>query len=261
MRSLMNLRKIAAVAAVVGMTICLVPEAVQAQRARWSGSATNASDVNFDLVPVEDQESDLNRGLFLGAIENFNIEGSFTNSNVCGAAICPPGNVTVTRLTTDSNGNVSNLRIGGGGDFGGNEVSLEGLQTIFDSLNSNNINFSNGVLRYDVTFVGTSPEPDLIWFVQSNDSNLINDLSRLNQFSQVVGILPSDVNVFDNGGVNNGGIIFISQQIPESSNTIGLLGLGALGVVSLLQHKKRLKKFSDKDILLSESQEELKISL
>lgn len=240
--NLMTLKKVSAVVAAVGIATCLVPEPAQAQRAGWSGRATNTRIFNFDLdtaVP-DGAGTDDSAGYFPGAIENFNISAGGSsdsvNSFICGSAVCPPGDLTVTKLTADSSGRIPGLSFG-----------LNGLQQIFDSLSPSGIDFSNNVLRYDVTFVGTSPEPDLIWFIQSSDSSLINDLSGLSQFNTIRGIFPRDVAVFDGGGINNSGIFNLSlegfsQQVPEPTAIVGLLGIGTLSAVSLLKRNKSLKK-------------------
>jgi hypothetical protein len=234
--SLNNLKKVIAAATVFTISACLVPQSAQAGIAKGSGSAINTSFFTFDL-----NTSALNQdGTFLGAIQNFNIApgGFFENSEICGIPVCPLGNVMVTKLTTDSSSNIPGLNFG-----------LEGLQRIFESAGSSNINFNNDVLRYDVTFVGSSSEPKLIWFIQSNDSNLINDLSGLTRFKTIQGIFPNDVAVFNSEGVNNGGLFTFSlqvpsEQVPEPSATASLVGIG--GAVSLLKHNKRLNGSSRK---------------
>jgi hypothetical protein len=241
-RSLNKLKKVTAVATVIATISCLIPQSAQAGIFKASGNSTNTSQFTFDLDDsVQDQAGmDESKGEFPGAIQNFNFApgGFFENSEFCGNAVCPPGNLTVSKLTADSSGDIPGLSFG-----------LNGLQQIFDSNSpgSSDIDFSKDVLRYDVTFVSTSLEPVLIWFIQSNDSNLINDLSGLSQFNTVKGIFPRDVAVFDNGGFNNGGVSNISlkapsQEVPEPTATASLVGAGILGAVLRLKRNKRLKK-------------------
>jgi hypothetical protein len=233
--NLNNFKTVAVVATVLTTISCLVPESAQAGIVKGSGSATNSSTFNFDL----NTSAPNLEGTFLEAIQNFNVTptsglgGAITNFGVCGNSVCPHGNVTITRLTTDSRGNISGLNFG-----------LDELQMILPSLGSSGINFPNDVLRYDVTFVGTSSDPELIWFIQSNDSTLINDLSSLSRFSIIEGIFPRGAVLLD-GQVNRGSRFTFSlqvpsEQVPEPSATASLVGIG--GAVALLKRNKCLKK-------------------
>jgi hypothetical protein len=114
---------------------------------------------------------------------------------------------------------------------------------ILPGIGSSSSNFPNDVLRYDVTFVGTSSDPELIWFIQSNDSTLINDLSSLSRFSIIEGIFPMGA-VLD-GQVNRGSRFTFSlqvpsEQVPEPSAIASLVGIGS--AVALLKRNKCLKK-------------------
>jgi hypothetical protein len=69
-------------------------------------------------------------------------------------------------------------------------------------------------------------------------------LSGLTRFNQLEGIFPQ---VVSSDGANNAGGTFSlgqvsSQRVPEPSATASFLGVGALGVASLLKRKKHLKK-------------------
>jgi hypothetical protein len=242
--SLNNLKKVIAAATVFTISACLAPNYAQAGIAKGSGSAINRSEFEFYLdTSVEDQNRNDKVGVFPGAIQNFNIlPGSsiLNNSKICGNAICPPGNVTITKFKTDYSGNIPGLNFG-----------LKGLQNLFESADglegfSNTINFSNNVdvLLYDVKFVKNNPEPALIWVIQSNDP--IKDLSSLSRFSQIQGIFPSDVKLANDGSVEasgEGGVFqFSLQQVPEPTATASLVSVGTLGAVSLLKRNKRLKK-------------------
>ena len=238
--NLNTFKKVMAVATVLATISGLVPQSAQAGIMKASGRSINTSFFTFDLDnSIQDQAGmDMNKGEFPGAIQNFNLEpgGAFNNSGICGNPVCPPGDVTVSKLTTDSSGNIPGLSFG-----------LDGLQQIFDAISPSGIDFSKDVLRYDITFLGTSPEPALIWFIQSNDSNLIKDLSGLSQFNTIQAIFPGDVGVFDGGNVNNGGKSNISleaasEQVPEPTATASLVCVGTLGAVLRLKRNKRLKK-------------------
>ena len=224
-------KNVLAVTTTLALASCLVPEVAQAGLLRGNGGATNTS--TFD-ISIEDSIPG-NNGYFSGAIQNFNLSpGSFfTNSQICGAPTCPLGNLTVSKLSTDSTGNIAGL------DFG-----LEGLNTIFSN---SNINFSLGDTRYDVTFVATTPAPELIWFIDSKADSSINNLSDLSKYDSINGIFPSDVAVFDDGSVNNGGrFSFSVKPVPEPSTTAGVVGVGVLGAASLLKRNKNRKKLVHK---------------
>jgi hypothetical protein len=237
-RSLNKLKKVTAVATVIATISCLIPQSAQAGIVKASGRATNLSRITFDLDDsIQNQAgTDKSKGEFPGAIQNFNIVGFFNNSSFCGNDTCPPGDLTVSQLTTDSNGNIPGLGFG-----------LGPLQEIVNVPSTPTIDFSKNVLRYDVRFVSTKPQPDLIWFIQSNDFNLINDLAGLSQFKTITGIIPRDVLVFDNRVVNDGGRFGISlegssKEVPEPTATASLVGVGILGAVVGLKRNKRLKK-------------------
>lgn len=204
--NLIKLRKATIVAAFLAVATCLVSEPAQAGIAKGNGSSTNTSQFSFDL----DDSTGIGNGRFPGAIQNFNLkpDGFFTNEEICGKKVCPPGDLTVTQLTTDSSGNITGLNFG-----------LEALNEAL-RIQDPNVNLSLGVTKYEVNFVGTDPTPELIWFVNSNDTNLINDLSSLSKFDPILGIFPDDISVFKNPdgtiGVGNGGT-FSFSLVPEQS--------------------------------------------
>ncbi|NJR75199.1 MAG: PEP-CTERM sorting domain-containing protein, partial [Scytonema sp. CRU_2_7] len=98
----------------------------------------------------------------------------------------------------------------------------------------------------DVTFDGTtSSDPELVWFIQSDDLSLINDLSALDKYKtiQAQGILFGDISIDDDGSAgSNGGVFNLTLKIPEPSTQAGLLGIGAFGALLLLKNKLRLRK-------------------
>ncbi|MBD2430027.1 MULTISPECIES: hypothetical protein [Fischerella] len=211
-----NFNKVIALGAVFTTLFCLIPESSQAQRARWTGNSINTATFTFDLdTSVKDRDRRDNKGYFPKAIQNFNIDpgGAFTNSQICGKDPCPPARVRVTKLKTDSNGNVVGIKIGDG-----KTITLEELQKLFTTVNSD-IDFSQDVIRYDISFFGTSSEPEMIWFVQSHDSNLINNLTSLSELNQIQGMFPRyvDIDDTDDTQVNTGGIFTISQPSPAST--------------------------------------------
>ncbi|MBE9206032.1 hypothetical protein IQ244_05790 [Nostoc sp. LEGE 06077] len=238
------LKKVVGVATLMTLAATMMPDAAQAQRARYSGASMNGPVVTFDVnTTVTESLPGLgndNLGYFPGAIQNFNItldNFSINNSAICGQDPCPLGNLTVRRLTTEADGNtISDLNIDGGSD-----VTVGFLQDFFDQ---SEINFSGNVLRYDVSFLaGTaSNQPDVVWFIQSDDSRLINNLTGFDGINRIFGIFPSQA--------SGGGTFAINQQnnsqpVPEPSTVAAsLLSVGALGMRSLLQHRKHLKKQS-----------------
>jgi hypothetical protein len=268
-RTLNSLKTVIAVATAFNIAACLVPETKQAAFAqqvtvpqpdpqpappaigigKFSGNAiVNApNNFTFDLEDVQDQApNDDNVGVFPGAIQNFNFSfqptrGEVTrNSSVCGQEVCPPGTLTVTKFSLDSGDNIPGINLNnipaGPQRYG----ALNGLY-----LYSSNVDFSKDVLRYDVNF-GTSSAPELIWFIQSNDSSLINDLSALikvdpNKTVGLYAILGPNVR-YESFTFSNISGQFTSQQVPEPSITPALLGLAVLGSVSLLKRNKRFLK-------------------
>ncbi|NMG09246.1 hypothetical protein DP117_21095 [Brasilonema sp. UFV-L1] len=232
------------------MAVSLAPQSAFAEEevgiGEYSGSAINTSLFSFDLnFSVADENSDDSVGYFPGAIQNFNIDegGFFTNSEICGIPVCPAGNVKVTKLSTDpTSGNVLDLYIGSENK----PVKLAGLQDLLSIQSPPGFNVetnSDDIVRYDVTF-GNNSEPELVFFLQSQDSNLINSLSGLGGFTnQIPGLFPShDVIVSDDGNsvVLNGSVFSFSlqatsQRIPEPTAIVGLLGVGFLGTLSLLK--------------------------
>jgi hypothetical protein len=244
--SLSDLKKVIAVGTIFSIVATLAPASAQAIRiGKASGSSINASSFNFDVVTVDDvTKDDESLGFFPEAIQDFNT-GSLNNVSICGNSVCPPGNVTVTKLRTDpASGNVLNLNLGSDNQ----QISLKQLQEKLSAKLPINFNFeSNDVVKYDVIF-GSSSKPNLIFFIQSNDSNLINDLSTLSRFTdtQIPGFFPSLVTSIDDGSFENSAfefsLQFPSQLVPEPEANTALLGVGVLGVVLLMKGNKRLKK-------------------
>ena len=218
-------KNVLAVTTTLALVSCLVPEVVQAGLLRANGSATNASE--FEIF-IEDSIPGIN-GYFSGAIQGFNLSpGSFfTNSEICGTPTCPLGNLTVSKLSTDSTGNIAGL------DFG-----LQELNNFLSSEDPNS-NLSLGDTRYDVSFVGTTLEPELIWFIDSNDDSLINNLSDLSKYDPIYG-------VFSANGSEGGAFSFSVKPVPEPSTTAGVIGVGVLGAASLLKRNKNRKKLVHK---------------
>lgn len=231
--NLINLKMFTSVAVAVGIAVCLVPQSAQAQIIRRSGSAVFNSNLNFDIdTTVQDQDqADNSRGYFPGAIQNYT-RLSLDRSSILESS--PLGNLTVSKFTSDATGNVLGLV-----DTNGLEITLNRLQQLLPD-----VNFSNDVVRYDVAFPSiTSSTNNFSFFIPSNDSNLINNLSDLTQFNELRGILPGVVSPNDN---ITGTFRLLeqdsSQRVPEPTATAGLLGVGALGVASLVKRNKHLKK-------------------
>ncbi|MCC5639988.1 hypothetical protein LC593_30000 [Nostoc sp. CHAB 5844] len=237
------LMKVVGAATLMTLAATMMPDAAQAQRFRYSGRSINGQVIDFDVnTTVTEQSPGLgndNLGYFPGAIQDFNIalpSSDISNLAICGQDPCPLGDLTISRLTTEADGSVSNLNIDGG-----STVTLNTLQNFFfDS----GINFLGNVLRYDLSFLGgvVNNQPDVVWFIQSDDSRLINDLTSFDRVNRIVGFFPSQA--------SSGGTFTIDQQnssqpVPEPSTVAAsLLSVGALGMRSLLQHRKRLKKIS-----------------
>jgi hypothetical protein len=250
-KTLNSLKTVIAVATAFNIATCLVTESAQAKGiGTFSGNAVLSplTSFTFDIEDVQDQApNDDSRGVFPGAIQNFNyqrlsVRPETNNSDVCGQEDCPPGTLTVTKFSLDS---VDFPGI----DLNNNPDRLD-LNTLLKQrlfIFSSNVDFSQDVLRYDVNFDNTSPSPELIWFIQSNDSNLINDLSALINVdrNKIVALLATSFPDVTYGGsftFSNISGQSTSQQVPEPSITHALLCLGVLGTVSLLQRNKRFLK-------------------
>lgn len=258
--SLNNFKKVATIATVFTTIACLVPKSAYGL-GNGSGFSSNQIDFNFSLVDVKDVEKDPKTGFFPKAIQNFDISptsgsSNITNGNLCGQVdVCPFGDVKVTELVENPIGNIPDLMILD--DETGKEkaISRNQLQEILDNgikdLNTRrNFNFPEikvneniTVLRYDITFPtfpdDPIPSPELIWFVQPKDpsqiDNLINDLSGLSQFKEIVGLFPRDAELGDSTGP---GVIGVLMSVPEPTATASLLGIGILGTASLLKRGK-----------------------
>ncbi|AFY44395.1 hypothetical protein [Nostoc sp. PCC 7107] len=237
-------KKVVGAATLITLAVTMMPDAAQAQRFRYSGRSINGQVIDFDInTTVTEQSPGLgndNLGYFPGAIQDFNIalpSSDISNLAICGQDTCPLGDLTISRLTTEADGTtVSNLNIDGG-----STVTLNSLQNFFFD---GGINFLGNVLRYDLSFLGgaTSNQPDVVWFIQSDDSRLINNLTGLGEVNRIIGFFPSQAS---SGGTFSFDLQNSSQPVPEPSTVAAsLLSVGALGMRSLLQHRKRLKKVS-----------------
>lgn len=262
-RTLNRLKTVLAVATAFNIATCLVTETKQAafaqevivtepdRPARGIGKFSGTGIVSapaaftFDLVDVQDRDSnDSSVGVFPGAIQNFNFKPlpfrpETNNSSVCGQEVCPPGTLTVTKFSLDSSDNIPGINLND------NPGRLDRNTLLQSRLFSNAVDFSKDVLRYDVSF-GTSSAPELIWFIQSNDSSLINDLSALIKVdpNKTVGLYASlGPNVrYESFSFKDISGQSTSQQVPEPSITPVLLGLAVLGTVPLLKRNKRFLK-------------------
>lgn len=228
-------KKVVGTATVLALVSFCLPQAAQAltQRVRFSGRATNTAPFFFEVdSTIADTAGSDSLGSFPGAVQNFDITDEVSNFDVCGQEFCPSGDLTVSRLMTEADGvTVSNLTIDDGFP-----ITLESLRFLFPP---NSIDFTdlNNVLRYDVSFLGGEDrnQPDIVWFVQSSNSSLINNLTGLGEVNTIVGFFPRRA--------GNGATFTIGQPVPEPSTVaFSVLGIGGLGVRSLLQYRKRLKK-------------------
>lgn len=231
-----KLAKVISAATVLAMAVSLAPQSAFAEEdtiGEYSGGANNSSSFSFNLnFSVADANPDNSVGYFPGAFKKFNLDPGrlFTNSEICGNPVCPAGNVKVTKLSTDTSGNVLDLYI----DGFKNQVTLAELQGLLSISAPGFDATKNEIVKYDVTF-GSNSKPELVFFLQSQNSNLINSLSGLSGFTDPIpGLFPRD-----NSRI---GAVFgfslqrvISQRVPESSAIVGLLGVGFLGTLSLLK--------------------------
>ncbi|MBD2447521.1 hypothetical protein H6G76_10120 [Nostoc sp. FACHB-152] len=248
-----SFKKAVGVATVFAVLAYLTPEFAQAQRVRSPGPSSlttvvgspeeQVPTIDFTIRQGKRIQSKQDLGYFPKAIKNFTFVSGGVSNNVfiCGRPICQDGNVRVTKLTTDNNGNISNLRVG----INEAPITLAELQSIFNSKNPSGINFYQDVIRFDVTFDERSSKPALVWFVQSNGNNdFIYNLSSLTKVRSIQAMLPSRVKISYGTVKNNSTFpLTVSQQTPESNTKVGLLGLGALGVVAIYQrHQCRKSK-------------------
>ena len=245
-RTLNSLKTVIAVATAFNIAACLVTETKQAAFAqevivtaparpaigftRFSGTSPVSSSFTFDLVDVQDRDPNDSVGDFPEAIQNFNFKPvssrpEINNSGVCGEKDCP-ATLKVTKLLPESRSNLAKF----------SQPFASVLASVID------VSKDVDILRYDVNFASRNSE--LFWFIQSNDSSLINDLSDIINVdkTKIVGqynFSPVSTFYFTFDDISRQ---FTPQQVPEPSNTPALLGLAILGSVSLLKRNKRFLK-------------------
>ncbi|MUG95315.1 PEP-CTERM sorting domain-containing protein [Scytonema sp. UIC 10036] len=250
-----NLTKTTAVAAVIGIATCLFPAIAQAQLGSrlpqtppTPVSANPNEEANVRLIQfsldtsVEDINLAPDLGEFPGAIQNFRVDSEVDDVP---DLFIPSGTLRTFRLTFNANNEVDPIIV----DYS-NPDNIDNI-TLFDLSRDGT---SNEWLRYDVTFPD-SPAT-LTLFLPSNDpddTNLIDSLSGFNNFSssnpiQAVVSRP-DVGrvqsrtakiVESNPDLERQSLTFAT--VPEPTATASLLGVGALGAVTLLKRNKRLQK-------------------
>ncbi|MBD2772669.1 PEP-CTERM sorting domain-containing protein [Iningainema tapete] len=249
--------KTASVAVAIGMA-CFLPAIAQAQQIEIplpplpspsptaqdsSGSLRRGSgnsnvetgvSVSFFLNPsVPDTNLDLNAGEFLGAIQNFEDSGNPDPQINLSPLSFPFGDLRTSRLTTDPNtGNFPGLSFG------------------YDLITGNTPSsaFNNDGIRYDVTFPNATET--LTLFIPSNNSEaLIDSLSGFTDLlrstdNTIQGVVRRPDGREERSIVQNqaGRQGFIFATVPEPTATAGLLGIGALGAVTLLKRNQRLRK-------------------
>ena len=138
-----------------------------------------------------------------------------------------PGNLTTSRLPDNPNTFT--------GDFDDLDIGYEDINT--GDINTAGL-FDNGGLRYDVTFPVSSDR--LTLFIPSTDSNLINSLSDLSQFTSIPGVVTRSNGEIERFGLSGFPASRPFQPVPEPTGTAGLLAVGVLGAVLLLKRKRRL---------------------
>jgi hypothetical protein len=259
-----NLSKATAVAAVIGIATCLFPARAQAQIRFFEVSGQSpANDItsvglNFSVgtseVPVSNSDvlitstlggvGDVNsldsEGEFPGSVRELRVDTNDDNLDL----LLTSGTLRTSRLTIDpTTGNFSGLSFG------------------YEAITDNNFPyaaFNNDGLRYDFTFDDRSET--LTLFIPSNESSLINSpfdvrsfdflelLGSLQGIQEVEGI--QGVVSYPNLGIEQRLLVTGTQRVftqrfvtvSEPTATASLLGVGALGIVSLLKRNKRLRK-------------------
>jgi hypothetical protein len=247
-----NLTKTTAVAAVIGIATCLFPAIAQAQLAiprrliptiQSSGNPNqqaNVSLIEFSLdTSVEDINLAPDLGEFPGAIQNFRVDSEVDDVP---DLFLSSGTVRTSRLVFNANNEVDPIIV----DYS-NPDNIDNISRFDLSPDAT----SNNWLRYDVTFPDSTATSAL--FLPSNDSSLINSLSGLNDFFssnpiQAVVSRP-DVDrvesriakiVASNPDPARRSLTFVT--VPEPTATASLLGVGALGAITLLKRNKRQSK-------------------
>lgn len=243
--NLMNVKKVLALAAVAVSSVCLIPEAAHAQLLRYSGTSNSNTYVEFLLdTSFTDSTPPDDLGVYSGAIQDFGI----FDDNDRDQRIFPElaiGTLRTSRL------NIDDLK-----EF---ELTKDDL---LNDLTEAGIDVKEFVTfeKYEITF--SDPNFEATLFVPTRNNDLIESLSGNLAFvellPQIQGVVrrPFDANfdspdergqngVFDLFGLDSGSSFFtveLVQDIPEPSATSGLVGIGALGVVLLLNRNKRLRK-------------------
>jgi len=213
--SLNNLKNIIAVVTVLTTISCLVPESAQAIKLGFSGSPNGGfTFLDFTLdTDVRDSNEALNEGLFKEAIQ----EAKYT---VCSGVIphSSPDTCVVDReiyfLSADIQASL---------------LTEADIENLFHGIGQ------IGEVKYEATLISNVDNFSLnfIFAVPPNGSDLLNDLSGLSAFTNT-----SVFTIIRGGGGLALGITPITE-VPEPDVTGSLLGVGALGAVSLLKGVKR----------------------
>lgn len=218
----------------VFVATCLFPDFAQAQTTsvRTSGllrpsgrSTTVPSDpeFRFDLNIFADNQGN---GNYPNAIQNLNFSFGIANLNesFCGNLVCPSANLRVTRL--------------------GRENILPGLNFPLNSLTEQlpRFNFGNA-FRADIT-LATNSVPTVVLIIEDNPNNLIDNLSGLSRVNldQIAAIYSPNF-ADDQTEIYLGKISSANfpKQISEPGTTAILLGMGALGALTIQKRQKNFK--------------------
>lgn len=235
--NLMNVKKVLALAAVAVTTVvCLIPEAAQAQRIRFSGNSDNGNDAEFFIETAFPNTGTSSEGLYLGAVDTFSLvtpsepdEDNRPDENDLVLFSAETGNIRTVSIQN------SNL----------NQFGVQNINEIPSGLDT---------VVYEITFDG-GYNAALFVPTSASDDNLVTSLSGLldligpntvpgiiNRLSATGGVVESDVFGLINPERSAPLSVELVQDIPEPTATSGLLGIGALGAATLVTHKKRLRK-------------------
>jgi hypothetical protein len=246
--SLNNFKKIAAVATFLATAACLVPAPAKAiMLAQISGGSINGSFMSFEIDnSVLSSESAISAGYFPKAIKNFkfgSIEGE-------GNSKCPSYFKGISGFDIfESQPNILSNCVG----FKEGNLQKEGssYQVTFDTTNDDNFLFSKGKFFTKENFKNSQ------FMVTIDSLNTTEPIITVQNFPEIPNSSKSYTYTFINGGSECSDkdsaepVKYCSiKTVPDPSATTSLLGVGAIGTLSLVRRNRRYKKLALKKLEL-----------
>jgi len=240
--SLNNFKKVAAVATFLSTLACLTPDSAEAiTLLRFSGSSFNGSQISFN---INTSVSKSILGYFPNAIEDFKF-----NFNI-GEGVKAEfkfGNLTAS------------LENGCDNKYGFAENECVKYEVAFDT-NPNNVQL------YEFNQEPNNLPPEdfrLFLHIPTTNEDFINSLSTELPQPIVVEVgsrdepelfiqITSQNGTCLDAGDPVGPCTIDTEEVPEPSETVGLLGAGAIGTLLLLKRSRRSRKVASSGLTVSE---------